>query len=190
MKYLCLALLLLSSICHAEIEAEVSVCHDYGCKNETTVVFRDWQLGNITVAMASVATAADERERLGPVLGQLYAWAGEQSPIWRDRGGNYNDDELPGTMDCIDHAATTTRLLYLLSDLGLLRHHRVLTPQYRGRILQHYSAVIEEIDADGHQHADGEEHGVFVVDSWFGDNGTPALVMPIEQWREGGGPDV
>ena len=171
-------------------QAAVTVCHDYGCANETAVIFGNEQLGELALVMAAARTPEDERQRLSLVMAQLYAWAAEQSPVWQDRAGNYLDDGMPGTMDCIDHSTTTTRFLVMLADLGLLRFHRVLSPQYRGRLFQHYSAVVEELDADGLQRAEGDESGQYVVDSWFGDNGTPALVMPIEEWRAGGGPDV
>lgn len=173
--------------------AVIPVCHDYGCANETEVAFHEIQLQEVAAVLAGAETAAEERARLALVIGQLYVWAGRQSPVWRDRGGNYDDEGMPGSMDCIDHSTTTTRFLLLLAELGALRFHRVLEPQYRGRLFVHYSAVIEEIDADGVQHAEGADGsylGQFVVDSWFGDNGTPALVLPVEEWREGGGPDV
>jgi hypothetical protein len=46
----------------------------------------------------------------------------------------------------------------------------------------HYSAVIEEL-------ADGEA-ARFVVDSWFVDNGQPAVILPLDEWKKGAGPDV
>lgn len=182
---------LLTLFCLGSVQAQVSVavCHDYGCAHETEVRFDERQIGTLAEVLLYARAAEDERQRLQPVMAQMYTWAGEQSPIWRDRGGNYRDEGMPGTMDCIDHSVTTTRFLTLLSELGLLRFHRVQPPQYRGRIFQHYAAVIEEIDARL-QHAEDDDGGLYVVDSWFGDNGTPPLVMPIDEWREGGGPDV
>lgn len=190
MMRFCLAALLSCWIAAAQAQVAVAVCHDYGCANETEVVFGNDQLGEIALVLDAASSAEDERQRLSLVMAQLYAWAGEKSPVWRDRAGNYLDDGMPGTMDCIDHSTTTTRFLLVLSDLKLLRYHRVLAPQYRGRLFTHYSAVIEEVDADGIQSAEGDDRGQYVVDSWFGDHGTPALIIPIEEWREGGGPDV
>lgn len=34
------------------------------------------------------------------------------------------------------------------------------------------------------------EPGEFVVDSWFRENGEPAVVMPLAEWMNGEGPDV
>ena len=30
----------------------------------------------------------------------------------------------------------------------------------------------------------------YVVDSWFVDNGEPAVVLPLAEWLKGGGPNV
>jgi hypothetical protein len=189
MKYLAAGLLLACALGPLRAEERVMVCHDYGCARETEVSFGRYQLREIDGVLAYARSAADERLRLSLVIGQMYEWAGEQSPVWQDRGGNYRDEGLPGAMDCIDHSTTTTRFLLLIEGLGMLHYHRVLAPEKRGRIFEHYSAAVEEIEPEL-QHAEGDGSGIFVIDSWFGDNGAPAVVMPIEDWRNGGGPDV
>jgi hypothetical protein len=88
-------------------------------------------------------------------------------------------------MDCIDHSLSTTRLLKLLEARGSLRWHRVLEPEVRNWALvfpAHWSAAIEE--------KTGGEAQRFVVDSWFVDNGQPAVILPLAEWKEGAGPDV
>jgi hypothetical protein len=88
-------------------------------------------------------------------------------------------------MDCIDHSTSTTRLLRLLEARGSLSWHRVLEPEVRNWAFvfpAHWSAVIEEkTDVAAPR---------FVVDSWFVDNGQPALLLPLEDWKKGAGPDV
>ena len=118
-------------------------------------------------------------------------------------------------MDCIDHSTSTTRLLELVEARGGLRFHRVVEPARRTRlILQHFSAVIEVLTAeeriarlppgealagcncteDGQviEAADGADRPGerYVVDSWFVDNGEPAVVLPLAEWLKGGGPNV
>ncbi len=124
----------------------VSVCYNYGCAREQWVNFSEERLAGIRAALAAATTAEYERAELAPIIGRMYAWAGQQSPIKVDRGGNYADDGVNGAMDCIDHSTTTTRLLRLLESRGWLRFHRVLEPARRTRFLifQHLSAVIEE----------------------------------------------
>lgn len=189
MKRLMAGLLATLGFAVAQAQEHVMVCHDYGCSNETEVMFGRYQLGQLAGILAYARAPDDERLRLALVIGQMYEWAGEQSPIWHDRGGNFNDGGTHGTMDCIDHSTTTTRFLLLLEGLGLLRYHQVLPPEKRGRIFEHYAAVIEENEPDL-RHAENDASGRYVVDSWFGDNGVPAVVMPIEDWQNGGGPDV
>jgi len=61
----------------------------------------------------------------------------------------------------------------------------VLEPEVRNWALvfpAHWSAVIEE--------KTGGEAQRFVVDSWFVDNGQPAVILPLAEWKQGAGPDV
>ena len=166
----------------------VAICHGYGCLAHDQVKYSQARLDEISLLLNAAVNAEDERKTLALVIGQLYAWAGEQSVIENDRGGNYADDG-PGKMDCIDHSTSTTRLLKMLEARGNLRWHRVLEANVRNWgfvFLTHYSAVIEEIgegeDVDG--------RGRFAVDSWFVDNGQAAVVLPLAEWKKGAGPDV
>ena len=182
---LCLAILLTALAGAASADESVRICHGYGCLAQAHIRYTEGQLGLVRRIMARATDAASERERLAETLGSLYAWGGEQSDIHNDRGGNYADDHVSGRMDCIDHSTSTTRLLHLLVRRGYLRWHRVLEPQSRnfaGLVPVHWSAVIEEkTDVAAPR---------FVVDSWFVDNGQPALLLPLEDWKKGAGPDV
>lgn len=171
----------------AQADERVTVCFNYGCLTQAEVVFGEPQLRELGLLLAQAHDAAQEREEIGIAVGHLLGWAGGQSPIFADRGGNYADDGVYGRMDCIDHSTTTTRLLQLIDRRGLLHYHRVLAPALRSRFLifEHYAAQIEEVDAVAPQ-----DQRRYVVDSWFFDNGQPAAVMPLAQWRAGEGPNV
>ena len=166
----------------------VPVCFNYGCLAQAEVEFSDEQLDEVGQWLAAARDAQEERRIIGEAVGRLLAWAGQQSPIAADRGGNYADDAVYGRMDCIDHSTTTTRLLQLMERHGWLRFHRVLAPALRSRFLvfEHYSAQIEEISVNSAE-IDG---ALFVVDSWFFDNGRPAAVMPLAAWLDGESPNV
>ena len=187
-------------------EATVTVCYNYGCASEAPVSFSDVQMNWVHLLLAGASGPRRERERLALAVGKLYSWAGRQTPIWRDRGGNYDDGGVDGKMDCIDHSTTTTRFLHLIEARGWLRFHRVLEPARRVRFLvaQHLSAQIEEVvlppgaarmdmdlvyDDFALPGDDARQGPRFVVDSWFVNNGEPAVVMPLEVWMDGGGPD-
>lgn len=181
------AILLFGSLAAGSAE-RVSVCFNYGCLAQAEVEYGDSQLGELRQLFERATTPAAEREAIGEAVGRLLGWAGQQSPIAADRGGNFADDAIYGRMDCIDHSTTTTRLLRVLEGHGWLRFHRVLEPVLRLRflVLQHYSAQIEE-NAPAAAEATPQR---FVVDSWFFDNGQPAVVMPLAAWMAGEGPNV
>ncbi len=174
----------------AAADERVTVCFNYGCLAQAEVVFSDGQLRELGSLLGQAQDAPHEREAIGAAVGRLLGWAGEQSPIAADRGGNYADAAVYGKMDCIDHSTTTTRLLRMMEERGLLRYHRVLDRVLRTRslIFDHFAAQIEEIQVAAPA-GDGEEPGRYVVDSWFFDNGQPAVVMPLANWRAGESPD-
>ena len=169
----------------AMADERLRICYGYSCLAEADIRFSEGQLGEVRRMLGAAVDAAEERKIIGEAIGRLYGWAGEQSDIHNDRGGNYADGHVPGKMDCIDHSTSTTRLLRLLEARGYLRWHRVLEPTVRSSALifyTHYSALIEE-KTDG-------EAARFVVDSWFVNNGEPAVILPLEEWKKGAGPDV
>jgi len=186
MRWLVLLLLLGSA---AALAGEtVSICYNYGCLSEDEVLYSDAQLQRIGRLLGDAPDALHERALLGVAVGWLLGWAGQQSPISADRGGNYDDGGVYGRMDCIDHSTSTTRLLRLLERRGWLRFHRVLEPAKRTRLLlfQHFAAQIEEVSVAD----DASAPARYAVDSWFFDNGQPAVVMPLERWLAGESPDL
>ena len=181
---LLLALFLFSGLCCAARAAgtPVRVCYDYDCAREAIVEIDDATLARIGANLSQAQDAGGERIRIARAVADLYVTAGQQTPIWRDRGENFNDDrDQPGAMDCIDHSTNTTAFLRLIESAGLLRFHRVTgrlrRPEYL--ISDHWTARVAE-------HGTGAE---FAVDTWFFDPGVPAVIMPIADWRAGGEPD-
>lgn len=202
-------------------DEQIAVCYNYGCGAQADVLFTDARLRSIVAPLRGATSAAEERQILARVIGDLYAWAGEQSPVHADRGGNYADAGVSGRMDCIDHSTTTDRFLRMLEQRGWLNWHRVVAKERRVRVIlfQHFSAVIEELPEPRsglllprvpdyvpvmlaacdcqdvvndipRRAVSGEAGARFVVDSWFVDNGKPAAILPLDEWMDGGGPDV
>ena len=161
----------------------VPICYGYSCIAQDQIRYSGGQIEKLGQVLNATVDPAAERKILAEVVGQLYAWAGEQSDIKNDRGGNLADGHSPGRMDCIDHSTSTTRLLELIEAYGFLRWHRVSDIEVRNWAFvfpSHYSAVIEEKASAAR----------FVVDSWFVDNGQPAVILPLDEWKKGAGPDV
>lgn len=166
-------------------DERAAVCYGYGCLVQEEISYGEDRLSEIGRRLNAAVNPENERKILGEVIGQLYAWAGEQSDVKNDRGGNYADGTTPGKMDCIDHSTSTTRLLQMLEKRHYLRWHQVVAVDVRYFAFvfpAHYSAVIEEKSAEPARR--------FVVDSWFVDNGQPAVILPLEEWKKGAGPDV
>lgn len=170
----------------ANAQESLSVCFNYGCLDSAEVHFSPAQLDEVQALLGDAASATHERALLAVVIGRLLRWAGEQSPIHADRGGNVEDAFVSGRMDCIDHAITTTRLLHLLARRGVLHWHRVLEPVMRRHILifEHWSALIEENPAPFGTDPGLPDPRDYVVDSWFRDNGEPAVIMPLMRWMD------
>ena len=156
---------------------EVTICYNYGCHAKAQVNFSEAQLAPLQRLLAEAADAAAERKAISLVIGRMYAIAGEQTPVWRDKGGNFADNGESGQMDCIDHSTNTHVFLSLLELRGWLRFHDALEPIRRVRFLVavHWSALIRDRQAR-HEYA---------VDSWYVDNGRPALIIPVDDWRDG-----
>jgi hypothetical protein len=78
--------------------------------------------------------------------------------------------------DCYDTTRNAVSLLLVLREWGLLRHHTISDPQYRGRFLfgqtPHNTAVLKDTKT-------GTE---WVVDLWTKAYGELPDVMTVEQW--------
>ena len=176
---LSLALVLGAGAAAAE---EVAICFDYGCSERSIVRYSPLQLGQIQGQFLDADSPAAERAAIARAVAWLYFYAGMQSPIWRDRGGNFDDDDSqPGRMDCIDHSTNTTTYLRLIERHGWLKFHAVGERVMRGRMLsEHWAARVVE-------RASREE---WVIDTWFLDPGLPASVFPLKVWLDGAYPDA
>lgn len=183
-------------------DESVEVCYNYDCRARATVRFDDQALDPVRRVLAEAADAAAEREAIAYAMGWMYFLAGQQTPIWRDRGGNFDDgDYLNGRMDCIDHSTNTTAFLRVLERRGWLRHHRVLDPVRRGRFLDiHWAGHVAEVPSAGVPSGEASENAAslqatgsadgreYVVDTWFHDPGHPAMVAPLRDWMRGARP--
>jgi len=169
-----LALLLLAGPAAHAAPAQLTICYDYGCKAQDQIAFGDAVFETVGEMLRTADDAASERHAIAAVVARMYVEAGKQTPIWRDHGGDSNDEGI-GSMDCIDHAANTTAFLKLLEARGMLRFHDVGEPVKRGFFAEHWAAQLRERGASG----------VHTVDTWFYEFGMPAVVMPLADWLRG-----
>lgn len=160
---------------------EVPVCYNYDCAVIEMVEFVEAQLNEIRLLLATAGDAESERAAIAKAIGLFETYTGLQTPTWADKGGNLADDGVEGRMDCHDESGNTTTYLRLLERNGWLKFHQVLDPvfRYQSLLYQHWAAHI--VEKDGVRE--------FAVDSWFFDNGHPAVVLPLEEWQNGAWPD-
>ncbi len=161
----------------------IDTCTDYHCDRVVPVVLNDAEWSQVEELFENTGSPEDERVRIALAIGRLESLVGAKNGTGVDRGGNPHDVDPPGQLDCIAESMNSTAYLRRLDEEGLLRWHRVEARAVRQRWLFaiHWAAVIS--DREGIKYA---------VDSWYGDNGEPALVLPLEAWYRGeerpGGP--
>lgn len=161
----------------------ITVCYNYGCAQHVRVPLEETTLARAARLFADTDSPETERLAISLVAGLVNKAASAYVPIAADQGRNpWTESGVDGRMDCIDHSMNTASLLAALHGRGWLRYH-VPGPRVRRNKLfvlaPHWTATIQE-NATGAQYA---------VDTWFRGNGHPAVVMPLEVWKRGGGPD-
>ena len=157
----------------------IDTCIDYHCDITVPVALDSRERTEIKQLFAGVETPAEERQRIAEAIGLFERLIGPKNGTLDDLGMNPPDappSPKGGQLDCISESTNSTTYLKELERSGLLRWHRVNERTVRRRWLfgVHWTAVIS--DRDGAQYA---------VDSWYGHNGEPAIVLPLEAWYEG-----
>lgn len=159
-------------------------CEGYGCPTYKNVMLnkRDWKI--IEKAYGKKAkNAAEERQKAAQAIGAFERVVGPLTGTDVDVAGTFGKTGK-GQLDCVDESTNTTIYLMLLKQKGLLNFHEIEQPQVRwpiisGRGWMHQTAAVTE-KTTGNQYA---------IDSWFDDNGAPARVIPLEDWRNGWHPE-
>ena len=172
------ALLLSLALLACRVGAEdVPICFNYACAKVAVVRYEEAELEPVGRMLAGASDAAAERSALAEAVARMYAIAASRTPIFRDRGENFDDDEVnDGRMDCIDHSTNTSSFLHLIEERGWLRHHGVMQRLRRFLFLQeHWAGRIAE-------RASGQQ---FTVDTWYFPPGQPAVVQPVAEWLQG-----
>jgi len=157
--------------------ARLDVCFDFGCKSSERVYLFEEEWREVASVLHGSTTPDEERYRIAQAVGAMERLVGAVTPTDVDRGSNAFEGEDPaGQMDCIDESTNTTAYLKLFQSQGLLRFHTVLERAYRAPALldQHWAAQVEETGTGRR----------FAVDSWYRDNGEPAVVQSLEHWHQ------
>ncbi len=156
----------------------MTVCYSFGCRRREMLDFTAGDRNALTRIMAAGrASAAAERaavqkaviwfdRRMGPVIGTNQRVA---KADFRALDDKHN-------FDCWDTTRNTMSLLLVLQEWGLLKHHVVGDPHYRGNTLvlqtPHNTAVL----------VDRSTRVEWVVDMWPRGYAQPPDVMTVEKW--------
>lgn len=164
----------------------ISHCHGYGCKFRTAVALSDAEWQDVTSLLATPApTPEAEREAVAKTIGRFEQLIGERVGTSEDTYGTFK--ELGDfQLDCVDESVNTTVYLSLLDQSGLLTYHHADTPSERIPLI-HYSGVWPHKTATM---TETETQTRYAVDSWFHDNGNPAEIVPLEDWKAGWKPEI
>jgi hypothetical protein len=157
--------------------ADFLVCHGSACHVRTETGLTDEEWSKIAAIFDPPAeSAAEERKQIARAIGLIERYVGPKTNTQSDAGRNRPDPDQATQLDCIDETVNTTTYLHLIEAAGLLRWHRVGSPAHRtkGLIDFHNTAVV--VQGDG---------AMWAIDSWFGPNGAPASIVPLETWRAG-----
>ncbi|ADQ85381.1 hypothetical protein [Methylovorus sp. MP688] len=159
------------------------MCYGGGCAAmaRITLSAEEWQRV-VQVFTPTPENAAAERVAISHALGEMEQMVGAKTGTSVDKAGTFGVWGKPGQLDCNDEAANSTAYMKLMLKEGLIRFHDILDTKRRGFFLNgwpHTTAAILD-------RASGER---FAVDSWFYDNGQPAVIVPLEQWKSGWKPE-
>jgi len=160
-------------------DSRMTVCYGFVCRLRFDLTFTDAERKLVTDMMnKGRATPADERK----AIQQAFVWWDHR--VAQDIGSQVrvaNADvrafDADHNFDCWDTTRNAASFLLVMQTWGVLRHHRVSDPRYRGNVLigqlPHNTAVIREIASGGTS---------WVVDQWTTKFGQVPDVMPLEQW--------
>jgi len=160
----------------------VSVCHAYGCREQTKFTFTSADMAEIKKLMAKTKkadTPAEERRAVAYAVGWMERRVGDAIGTKADREGmDFSGSGDPTQQDCVDEATNTTSYLTVLQNEQLLKHHTVGKPFAKENLLRgiagwtHWTATLNE-NGTGQRWA---------VDSWIYANGENPAVVEAEKW--------
>lgn len=162
-------------------------CFNYGCQTQAKVALPAATEKKLKKLFSPAPKSAkSERLKIAQAIGIFETDIGAMTGTANDYHGTFRlyQTDAPSTrnfqQDCVDESTNTTIYLSLLNQMGFLKFHNVGFPATRqpfsnGNRWWHQTATIQETSSSA----------IYVVDSWFFDNGAPAVVIPLNEWKKG-----
>jgi len=157
----------------------LEVCQGGGCAKPslTSLTHAEWdQISRLFSPMPVDAQA--ERMLIAKAIAKFEAIIGKKIGTSNDKAGTFKNSQFSGQQDCNDEAINTTTYMRLLVQAGLVKFHVVEDTRTRHFFFSGWpntTAVIRQLDTQAR----------YAVDSWFFDNGQPAMIVPFEVWKDG-----
>ena len=174
----------LNRVLHQQAElGGFDICHGGGCAAVEHAALNAVEWAQVRAVFEPLPQSAeDERACIAAAIGVLEGIVGIKTATATDRGGTFGNAAYPGQMDCNDEAANSTTYMKLMAQDGLIRFHALTDTRTRGFFFNgwpHTTAAIR----------DKRSGALYAVDSWFYDNGAPAVILPLSTWKTGWKPD-
>jgi len=161
-------------------------CGGWGCSDHRDTGFTQQEWSEVAAHFSPGAQSAEqERQQIAHAIGAMEGFIGAKTGYDRDKGGTGGGIFQSGQLDCYSEAANTSSFLHLLNNAGLLRYHVPAEPIMRGIGSSkswrptHATATMTEFESGTR----------IAMDSWFYDNGTPAVYVEADTWAGAWGPD-
>jgi hypothetical protein len=159
--------------------AEFEICQGGGCVHSDVLQLTPAEWENVQRIFTPAAENAEqERAQIGEAIGMLEDIVGTKTGTAADRAGTFGNSDYQHQQDCNDEAINSTTFMRLMKQDGLIHFHTILDTRTRKFFFSgwpHTTAVIQE----------NETRAEYAVDSWFYDNGHPATIVPMAQWKSG-----
>lgn len=161
--------------------SEFTVCYSHACYSKTKINLSEVQLQEIdNLFIPKPNTAEQERKQISAAIGKFERFVGEINGTSNDVAGSFPGFLRENQLDCEDETTNTISYIMMLEDKGLTTFHKLsaFQPARRSWFLNgwpHMAAIIEE----------KKTSNLYVVDSWFMDNGNPAYIISYNKWKDG-----
>ena len=155
-----------------------SFCYHGTCEETKEIGLNKEQWQRIRDEFTVSASAQIEREKIKQAVALMEKIVGNMTGTNIDKAGTFARLGEQGQLDCIDESINTTFYIQMMVNDGLIVHHTVADRTHRGFFLNgwpHSAAAIRETGTGK----------IFVVDSWFEDNGKHPHILPYQQWDDG-----
>lgn len=154
------------------------VCHGFGCSYKTPVTLssKHWEAVKKPLEIRA-SDAAQERDRITMSVALMEQKVQEVTQMNADMAEARTFEKDQHQMDCLDETINTSRYLAFLEAEKLLHFHETANPVHRGFFIDgkwpHNSAAIKE----------KETGAVYVIDSYYTDNGGKVYSIDLKTWR-------